>query len=130
MNANIGIKFIRYAIGTVLALHGLAKIFGGAATLTYIGGMPPFAPHDNPHMQLALGIAAAAAELLGGLGVITGVFYRYACALAMIVLAGAFSYHVTQVHDFSSLMLNTWPLELLLVFAGLLIAGKSEEKKA
>jgi uncharacterized membrane protein YphA (DoxX/SURF4 family) len=130
MNTNNGVKFLRYSLGTVLALHGLSKVLGGAATLTYIGGMPPFAPHDSPNAQLVLGAMATAAELLGGLGVATGVLYRYACMLAIVVLASAFSFHVTQVHDFSSLMLNTWPLELALVFVALFITGKGEEKKA
>jgi putative oxidoreductase len=127
MSINTGVKFIRYSLGTVLALHGLSKILGGAAALTYVGGMPPFAPHNSPTIQLILGSMAATAEILGGLGVATGVYFRYACALAILVLASAFSFHATQVHDFSSLMLNTWPLELALVFAGLFIAGKSEE---
>jgi uncharacterized membrane protein YphA (DoxX/SURF4 family) len=130
MNINTGVKFLRYSLGTVLALHGLSKILGGTAALTYIGGMPPFAPHNNPNAQLALGALAATAELLGGIGVATGILYRYACVLAIAVLAAAFSFHVTQVHDFSSLMLNTWPLELALVFAGLFIAGKGAEKDA
>jgi uncharacterized membrane protein YphA (DoxX/SURF4 family) len=130
MSNNTGYKFIRYSLGTVLALHGLAKVLGGAATLTYVGGMPPFAPHNNPTAQLALGSLAAAAEILGGLGVATGVLYRYACALAIGELAAAFSFHAGQVHDFGSLMQNTWPLELALVFAGLLIGGKGEETKA
>jgi uncharacterized membrane protein YphA (DoxX/SURF4 family) len=129
MSINNGVKFIRYSLGTVLALHGASKLLGGAAALTYIGGMPPFAPHNSPNEQLLLGGLAATAELLGGLGVATGVLYRYACALSILVLAAAFSFHITQVHDFSSLMLNTWPLELALVFAGLFIAGSGEEKR-
>jgi uncharacterized membrane protein YphA (DoxX/SURF4 family) len=123
MSINNGVKFIRYSVGTVLALHGLAKLLGGAATLTYVGGMPPFAPHNNPSAQLALGALAATAELLGGLGVATGILYRYACGLAIVVLATAFSANLGEVTNFGSLMLHTWPLELALVFVGLLIAG-------
>jgi putative oxidoreductase len=123
MSINNGVKFIRYSVGTILALHGLAKLLGGAATLTYVGGMPPFAPHDNPTAQLLLGSLAATAELLGGLGVATGILYRYACGLAIVVLAAAFSANLVQVTDFGSLMLHTWPLELALVVVGLLIAG-------
>jgi len=129
MNANNGIKFLRYSIGTVLALHGLSKLLGGAATLTYVGGMPPFAPHNSPTAQLVLGAVAVALEILGGIGVVAGYGYRYACGAAILVLAGAASYHLTQVTDFSSLMMNTWPIELLLVFVALLIAGTGREAK-
>lgn len=130
MNANNGIKFIRYSIGTVLALHGLSKLLGGAATLTYVGGMPPFAPHNSPTAQLILGAVAAAFEIIGGVGVATGCYYKTACISAILVLAGAASYHLTQVSSFSTLMLNTWPIELLLVFVGLLIAGNGKEAKS
>lgn len=123
MNANKGIRFLRYSIGSVLALHGLSKLLGGAATLTYVGGMPPFAPHNSPTAQLILGAVAALLELLGGIGVATGYYYKTACYSAILVLAGAASYHLTQVSDFSSLMMNTWPIELLLVFVALLLAG-------
>ena len=123
MSINNGVKFIRYSMGTVLALHGLAKLLGGAATLTYVGGMPPFAPHNNPTAQVILGTLAAAAEVLGGLGVATGILYRYACSLAILVLAAAFSANLGEATSVGALMLHTWPLELALVFVGLLIAG-------
>lgn len=125
MNTNKGLLFLRISMGTVMVLHGLSKVLGGAAVLTYVGGMPPFAP-ANPHVQLALGIVAAAFEILGGLGVLTGIGFRAAAAGLVLVLLGAFSYHVTQVHDFSSLMMNTWPLELAFVFASLFVIGPGE----
>jgi uncharacterized membrane protein YphA (DoxX/SURF4 family) len=130
MNANKGIRFIRYSIGTVLALHGLAKLIGGTATLTYVGGMPPFAPHNSPSAQLVLGLVAAIFELVGGIGIATGYFYKVACWAAILLLAGAASYHLTQVSSFSTLMLNTWPIELLLVVIGLMIAGTAEKDKS
>lgn len=128
MNANNGIKFLRYTIGTVLALHGVAKLLGGSAVLTYVGGMPPFAPHNSPTAQLVLGAIAAAFEIIGGLGVATGYYFRTACITAILVLAGAASYHLTQVTNFSSLMQNTWPIELLFVFVALLIAGPGKKE--
>jgi uncharacterized membrane protein YphA (DoxX/SURF4 family) len=127
MNANNGIKFLRYSIGTVLVLHGLSKLLGGAATLTYVGGMPPFAPHTSPTAQLILGTIAAAFEIIGGFGVATGFYFKTACMVAILVLVGATSYHLTQVSSFSSLMMNTWPIELMLVFIALLIAGPGTE---
>ena len=117
-------------MGTVLALHGISKLLGGAATLTYVGGMPPFAPHNSPTAQLILGAVAAALEIIGGIGVATGYFYKTACIAAILVLGGAASYHLTQVHDFSSLMMNSWPIELLLVFVALSIAGYGKKEQA
>jgi uncharacterized membrane protein YphA (DoxX/SURF4 family) len=131
MNQNTGIRFLRYTMGSIFVLHGLMKVAGGIGTLTYIGGMPPLAPHNNPHLQLGLGIIAAAFEILGGLGVITGIGFRYACSMIIIAMLAACSYHITQVHDFESLMTNTWPLEDLFVFLSLLIIGPgTSEKKA
>ncbi len=125
MNANAGIVLFRLSMGSLMVLHGLSKFAGGTGTLQYVGGMPPFAP-ANPHLQLALGILAAAFEVIGGLGVITGVKFRWACTMLILVLLGATSYHMTQVKDFSSLMMNTWSLELIFVFASFLLIGPGE----
>jgi putative oxidoreductase len=125
MNAQAGIVLFRLSMGTIMVLHGLSKFLGGAATLQYVGGMPPFAP-ANPNLQLTIGTIAAAFEVIGGLGVITGIKFRWACAMLILVLLGATSYHLTQVTNFSSLMLNTWPLELAFVFASFLLIGPGE----
>ncbi|HNX04922.1 MAG TPA: DoxX family protein [Opitutales bacterium] len=125
MNANKGILLFRLSMGTIMVLHGLSKLLGGSMALQYVGGMPPFAP-SNPNAQLVLGSIAAAFEILGGLGVLTGIGFRAACAMLVLVLLGATSYHMTQVTNFSSLMMNTWPLELAFVFASFLFIGPGE----
>lgn len=125
MNANAGIVLFRLSMGSIMVLHGLSKFLGGTVMLHNVGGMPPFAP-TNPHLQLALGIFAAAFEVIGGLGVITGVKFRLACLMLILVLLGATSFHMTLVKDFSSLMMNTWPLELAFVFASFLLIGPGE----
>jgi len=122
-NPNTGIRLFRYSMGTIFVLHGLMKFAGGVGTLTYIGGMPAFLPHNSPHVQLALGILAALMEILGGLGVVTGFFFRYACALIVLAMLAAFSFHVTQMHDFESMMCNTWPLEDMFVFLAFMFIG-------
>jgi uncharacterized membrane protein YphA (DoxX/SURF4 family) len=125
MNANKGILLFRLSMGTIMVLHGLSKVLGGSAVLQYVGGMPPFAPSD-PHAQLILGSIAAAFEIIGGLGVITGIGFRLACTMLVVLLLAATSYHMTQVKDFSSLMMNTWPLELAFVFGSFILIGPGE----
>jgi putative oxidoreductase len=124
MSINNGIKFLRYSMGGMFVLHGLSKVIGGTGVLTYVGGMPPFAPHDSPRLQLVLGSLAAAFEILGGLGVITGFKFRQACLLIILVMLAATTYHMSLVKDFSSLMANTWPIEILFVFVSLLMIDK------
>lgn len=122
MSSNNGIRFLQVSLGAVMALHGLSKFTAGADHLAYIGGMPPFVP-ENATLHLVLGILAAGIELFGGLAVALGFKVRWACLALVLVLLGAISYHVTQVQGFTSLMLNTWPLELAFVFISLAVIG-------
>ena len=128
MNTNTGIRFLRYSIGAMFVLHGLAKVFGGIETIRYVGGMPPFVP-QIPTLQLALGLVATALEIVGGLGLITGFKLRYSAGLLSVILLAATSYHMTQVSSFSTLMTNTWPLELFFVTAALFIISSDKEQK-
>jgi putative oxidoreductase len=132
MNQNTGVRLFRYTLGTIFVFHGLMKFAGGLGTLTYIGAMPPCFAHLNPHIQLVLGLIAATIELVGGLCVITGRFFRYACGAIALTMLAAATYHVTQMHDFDSVMCNTWPLEDMFVFLAFLLIGPSigETKKA
>jgi uncharacterized membrane protein YphA (DoxX/SURF4 family) len=126
MKANTGYWFLRVSMGAVMALHGLAKLAGGADVLRYVGGMVPHMPED-PTVRLILGGLAATFELVGGIGVILGCKVRWAAAMLVAVLAAAFTAHIGNVKDFSSLMLNTWPLELALVFVAIAIIGNASD---
>lgn len=103
-------------MGLVASLHGLMKLLKGPEFWQTLGGMPAFVP-DIPWLQASLGTAAMLIELLGGLMVTFGIKVRYACFSLMLVLLVAFAHHLVNVDGFISLMLNSWPMELVLVFA-------------
>jgi putative oxidoreductase len=122
LNADTGMWFLRVSMGAMMALHGLAKIVGGGDTLRYVAGMVPQMP-DDPTLRLVMGGLAAAMELVGGIGLIIGCHVRWAAGMLIVVLAAALCAHLGAVKDFPSLMLNTWPLELIFVMVALFFVG-------
>lgn len=123
MNRNHGILFFRLTMGALMCAHGVMKIVRGPEFIEKLGGMPPFIP-DVQVLHVVLGWLAVACEVLGGLGVITGIKFRWACGLIVAVMIPAWAYHLGQVSDFPSFMTNTWPLEIALVFTAFAIIGK------
>ncbi len=110
-----GTVFLRVAMGVTMFLHGVMKLIGGPQFWETLGGLPPFVP-DHPILQIGLGVLATLIELLGGLALIVGFRVRESSLAIVAVMLIAFSYHFSNVKDFSSLMRNTWPLELALVY--------------
>jgi putative oxidoreductase len=125
-NQNIGILILRIAMGTMMILHGLMKIAGGIEFIQKLGGLPPFVP-NNSTLHLILGFLVVIIEIAGGIGILTGYQFRIACVLLILVLLSGFTYHLGSVKDFSSLMRNTWPLEIAFVFIALYFIGPGKK---
>jgi putative oxidoreductase len=87
---------------------------GGPDTWTGLGsrvGLP--AP-------VVFGFIAAASELIGGLMLVLGLYFRVACILLAGTMVGALYYHISDDDGF-----NEWShaLESLIVFVSLIFIG-------
>jgi putative oxidoreductase len=118
MNSNPAIRFLRISMGLVMFLHGIMKVLGGPTFWQTLGGLPPMVP-EIPWLRMSLGIVATFIELLGGLLLIINWRVRDASISIVLVMIAAFTYHLPNVDGFRSLMMNTWPLELALVYAAI-----------
>lgn len=122
-NKDLGLLILRVGIGVMFILHGLPKIVGGPERWGGLGsGGLPFLPEGI--LPIIFGLAAAIAELGGGLLLAIGLFHRIACAGLAITMFVAFT---TKLGDISGVMnfayAAGWPLELLIVFIALLFTG-------
>lgn len=121
----IGIVFLRISMGLMITGHGIMKILGGMEFMHKLGSLPLFVP-EWPAIYPVLGILATAIELLGGILVMAGHFTRTASIAIAVVLFAGFTVHMPNISDFSSLMRNTWPFEIMLAFIVISIIGPGE----
>jgi uncharacterized membrane protein YphA (DoxX/SURF4 family) len=122
-----GLTFLRVSMGVIMMMHGMMKILGGRVFLENLGGLPPFIP-DIGWLKFGLGTIAMLIELVGGLLIVIGFKVRCASVLMVLVMLVAFTYHIQNIHDISTLMYNTWPLEIAFVFASLAILNPSSKR--
>lgn len=111
-----GLLLFRVLLGGFIAYHGYKKFVGGKDTLTYVGSMLSQFGITKGHM--ALGVMAALSELIGGIFVAFGFLNRIATAMVAGTLAVATS--VMYKEGFSKF---SYPLEMMLTFVSLLVAG-------
>jgi putative oxidoreductase len=115
---SVALGLIRMFVGLVFVLHGAQKLFvyhyAGVVGLFHQIGIPA------PAMSAALAIAA---ELGGGLLLLTGLYTR----LAAIPVAFTMFVAITQVHLHAGFFAQgggfEYPLTLLVANLGLIIAG-------
>lgn len=116
---NLGLLILRGFLGLMMVIHGMPKLLGNASLLTEIGQKMSvigisFAP-------LFWGFCIALVETLGGLFLILGFFFRPAAFLLFLHLAiQAYYFHTTKANF---LNVTAYPLELAIVFLGLLFIG-------
>jgi len=127
MDKDFGILFFRLSMGGMLLLHGVMKIVKGLDFIEKLGGMPPGVPNVG-WVQMVLGFLAVSFEILGGLGVMTGVRFKTACILIVAVMIPAFLYHATNVTGFESFVRNAWPLEIGFVFFAFMFIGPGRHR--
>lgn len=119
----IGLLVLRVGIGAMFILHGLPKLLGGPEAWQGLGqyGLP-FLPEGI--LPTIFGFLAMAAELGGGICLILGVFHRIACAGLAVTMLVAFSTKIGAVSSLEAFGKEAgWPLELMIVFIALFIAG-------
>ena len=116
---DLGLLIIRIGLGLCFSLiHGLPKIMGGVAMWTKIGGaMGSVGINFFPAFW---GFMASGSEALGGILVLSGLFFRPACIFLVFTLVVASVVTYTQGDGFSD---ASHAIELGVVFLGLLFVG-------
>lgn len=122
-----GLLIIRATLGLTLLYFGLAKFLGGQPVLIQIGKSIEVigisAPDSTP-MPLFFGIMAALTEMIGGLLMTLGLFFRSTTALLIFVMTVAtISKYAQTGGDFS---LWAHPFTYTLVLLGLLFTGPGQ----
>lgn len=116
--ADVGLLLLRIGLGISFVMHGLGKFMGGSPVLTGVGSAVGNLGITQGHY--IFGILAASSEMIGGLLLLTGAFFRPACLLLLFVMAMALTFHLSRGDGF-----NTYAhaLELAVVFLGLFFVG-------
>ncbi|MDI4666177.1 DoxX family protein [Xanthobacter autotrophicus] len=117
--APYGLFLLRVALGLMWLSHGLMKVLvftvpGFAGFLTNKLGLPGF-----------LAIPFIAAEVIGGLLLIGGVYARQVAILLIPVMLGALNYHLPNGWVFSAAG-GGWEYPAFLVVASLVVALAGE----
>lgn len=115
----LGLTFIRVAVGVIFMIHGWGKLTGGIATWQWMGS-------QMAHLGITFwpafwGFLAMAAESGGGFLLTIGLATRLVSAALAFVMVVAMSYHIDKGDTFNS----TWShaCTLFFVFLGFIIAG-------
>lgn len=114
---NLGLLFMRIGLAAGLLYHALPKLFGSP---TLMAGVGKHFTMINPGISLKiLGMTVLILECFNALCLVTGYFYRIACAIQM-VLYGLFLWGFINA-DYNSL--PVYAFGLTVVFLGLFFIG-------
>lgn len=115
---DFGLLLLRLGLGAAFIFHGYPKMAGGPEFWEQVGGaMGIFGVDVFP---VVWGFLAAFAELVGGVLLILGLFFRPAAFLLLCTMIVAASYHLDKGDPFNTALR---PMELAVVFLGLLFVG-------
>lgn len=116
--SDVGLLLVRVGLGITFVLHGLGKFRMGSEVLTAVGSTM-----GNLGITLGhyfFGILAASGEMIGGLLLLIGAFFRPACLLLLWIMAMAVLTHAVRGDGFKG---YAHALELGIVFLGLFFVG-------
>ncbi|GAC1629563.1 MAG: hypothetical protein NVS9B13_26920 [Candidatus Acidiferrum sp.] len=114
---SLALLLLRIASAIVFLYHGSAILFGA------FGGPGPVGFAGFMHQPVAVGYLVGLAQVVGGLAILTGVFFRVGAICVIIVMLGAFFLvHVSNGFDIAKGGVE-YVLTQLLVNAALLITG-------
>jgi putative oxidoreductase len=118
LSNELGLLIIRLGIGSLFVGYGYLKLVGGVALWQTLGMAMGYV--GIYIMPTFWGFCAMLAELLGGLCLIIGLCTRFAAiALSMVMIVAFIMLSATG----QSLNATGFPLSLLVVMIGLLVAG-------
>ncbi|MFS8037612.1 DoxX family protein [Xanthobacter sp. AM11] len=116
--APYGLLLLRLALGFMWLTHGLMKVF-----VFTIPGFAGFLAKIGLPSQLALPLIAA--EIVGGLLIMSGVYARQVAVLLIPVMLGALNFHLPNGWVFSAPG-GGWEYPAFLVVASLVVALAGE----
>lgn len=116
---DLGLLILRLGLGgSFIFVHGGPKLLGGSEKWRTIGtfGLSPLGIEFQP---AAWGFAAGLFELLGGLGLLLGLFFVPATVMILLVMIAATAAHINA----NELMHAAYPFELGIVMIALMFLG-------
>lgn len=117
--SDAGILFLRIGIGfAFIFVHGWGKIFGGPELWGKLGGS--MANLGITFAPVFWGFMAAAAEFVGGILILFGLFTRPASAFMAFTMLVAFLQHTSKLDPWNRVI---YPMEMFAVFMALLFIG-------
>lgn len=122
-NKDVGMLIFRIGIGIMFIFHGWPKITGGPEVWMKVGT-------SMSHLGINFGaqwwgLAAALAETIGGLLLITGILFRPAVVALFFTMTVAtwMKYQTTGIFkEFA------WPLEMAIALAAVFFIGSGKHK--
>jgi putative oxidoreductase len=115
---NTGLLLMRAGLGIMMILHGYPKLFGGPGLWEKLGGSMSSVGID--FLPTFWGLMGAAAEGIGGLFIVLGLFFRPSCLLIIITMMVAAAKHLAEG---DGLMGASHAIEVGIAFIGLFIIG-------
>lgn len=118
-----GLLIVRAGMGVIMAIYGLNKFRAGEDELRGVGsaishlGLPVTA---DSVLALLLGVLAAGGELIGGILLVLGLWFRPAAAVLLFTMVVALVMKIGTGGAFNDF---AHPLSYALVFAGLMFTG-------
>lgn len=116
---NTGLLIIRVGLGITMMMYGFPKLSGGIETWTQIGQTMKIIGID--FLPVGWGFIAAATEVVGGLFLLLGLFFRPVNILLVFTMVMASLVHLTNPNQ--GIMQALSPIQLGVVFLGLLFLG-------
>lgn len=116
--SSTGLLIMRIGLGAMMITHGYPKLMGGPEKWVKLGGaMANLGVHSYPTFW---GFMAGAAEGIGGLLILLGLFFRPACLLIVFTMIVAASKHISAGDGLSG---ASHAIELAFAYIGLLFVG-------
>ena len=116
---NFGMLFMRLGLAAVLLIHALPKLFDGTAAWKKFWMSLEFESIGLP--GVIMGFAILLIESIGALSLLSGYFFRVACALLSFLYGLYFFGYLYYKSGYVTLTL--WSLGLAVVFFGLIYVG-------
>lgn len=118
---DLGLLILRLGLGTMFILHGYPKVFGGPEMWIQVGeATQSIGINFSP---VFFGFMAGMTELLGGLFLILGLFFKPSLAMLVLVMTVAAASHISAGDSFST---TSHSIEMIIVFVSLFFIGSGE----
>lgn len=122
-NKDLGILIFRIGVGIAFILHGFPKLVGGEEVWIKVGSAVSYLGIHSFHKYW--GLLAALTEVLGGLFLVTGMFFRFALVGLLGTMVVATVMKISQGKTFVE---YSHSLELAIVLLAFIFIGVGKYK--